>query len=157
VVFVGSCWKIINNTYHAVDCLVISENNTQTIIENIPAQSSTLLPLHCTVFKDIKFRPHNVDSIGYDWSFMPKKSHIIYCCHLKIPDNYWVFAFENVNEKAVTIQSTSTPLGEQKPTQVTLKSAIPCKINELLLYCPLRLENLLACEMEYRVRVQFEK
>jgi hypothetical protein len=84
---------------------------------------------------------------------MPRKGPNIYCKHRQLPNNYWVFAFEDVNEKMTTTYSSSALLGGHKTTKIQLKSAVPSMINELVLYCPLKLENLLASEMTYRVRM----
>lgn len=153
IISVGSCWKLINHTQSSVDCLIITKDGKETIIENIQAGEARLLPLRCSTFKEIKFRPYKIDNIGFEWSEMPRKGPNIYCKHHQLPNNYWVFAFEDVNEKMTTTSSSSPILGSQKTTQFQLKSAVPYMINELILYCPLKLENLLAFEMIYHVHM----
>jgi len=145
ILTIGTNNKIFNHCNHDVDVQVTKLDGSILVIPSLGKGQTRLLPIDCLTFINIKFKPSNTE---FEWSEAVKETSLV--CRNKKTRVLWNYVFSEQNIRTKNSSKSTHRRSKRKNPNEVKKSHTG--IYAIVLYPPFILENLLCCEVHFRVR-----
>jgi hypothetical protein len=144
ILTIGTNNKIFNHCNHDVDVQVTKLDGSILVIPSLGKGQTRLLPIDCLTFINIKFKPSNTE---FEWSEAVKETSLV--CRNKKTRVLWNYVFSQQNIRTKNSSKVAHRRTRRKNANDVKKNHTG--IYAIVLYPPFILENLLCCEVHFRV------